>query len=244
MGQALPTQEAYSIGDSITAAEREQCSRNMPSYAQIPQLIGECGSPSGMACPSVSLGTTSIGAFSSASTAVFSLPAVPVSFPGHVAFPGQVIDPGQVIGSITLPVLRMSPLPVAVGEASMQGSPVAMSPQSGSPMSFSPANNHPIGETGKLHSSSGSGTFVIGCGSNHPSAASGMMDTSTARIVAQQDEALQAHSVANQQKSPSDLRTSSRLVGITENHLGGVHGGTGLLGSVMQPGTALAVFGC
>lgn len=243
VGQALPTQVTYSIGDSISAAEREQCGRNMPSYAQIPQLIGECGSPSSMSCPTVSFGTTSIGAFSSASPALISIPAVPVSFPGHVALPGQVIDPGQVIGSITLPVLSMSPFSVAVGEASLQGSPVAMSPQPGSPLSCSPANSHLIGETGQLKASSGSGTFVIGCGSNHPSAASGKMDTSTARIIAQQEEALKAHSAANQQESPSDPRMCSRPVGTTETHLGVLPGGTGLFGNVMQPGTALAVLG-
>ncbi|BDA46808.1 probable Integrin-linked kinase-associated serine/threonine phosphatase 2C at C-terminar half [Coccomyxa sp. Obi] len=239
VGQSLPTQMAYSIGDSIAAAEREQCGRNMPSYAQIPQLIGECGSPSSMAGPSVSLGTTSIGAFSSANPALFSIPAVPVSFPGHVALPGQVIDPGQVIGSITLPVLSMPPYPVAVGEASLGGSPMAVSSLSGSP-SISPANSRPIGETGKLRSPGGSGTFVIGCGSNQSSVATGMMDTSTAKIVAQQEETLQAHSAANQQQSPSDPGTSSRLVGTTENHLGGVHGATGLFGHVTQPGDLVA----
>ena len=244
MGQALPTQVAYSIGDSIAAAEREQSGCNMPSYAQIPQLIGECGSPSSIAGPTVSLGTTSIGAFSTANPALISIPTVPVSFPGHVALPGQYIDPGRVIGSITLPVLSMSPFPVTVGEASLQGSPVAVSPQPGSPLSFSPANSHPVGETGKLHSSIGSGAYVIGCDSNHASTASGMMDTSTARIIAQQDEPLQAHSAANQQESPNDTRMCSRPVGTTENYLGVVPGATGLFGSVMQPGTALAVLGC
>ena len=109
VGQALPTQVAYSIGDSTTAAEREQFGGNVPSYAQIPQLIGECGSPARIANPSVSLSSTTIGAFSSATIAMFPKMTMPVSFPGHVALPGEVIDPAQVIGSITLPVLRHVP---------------------------------------------------------------------------------------------------------------------------------------
>ena len=120
---------------------------------------------------------------------------------------------------------------------------MAMSPLAGSPSSFSLANSRPIGETGELHSSGGSGNLVRSCGSNQPSIANALMDTSTAKILAQQEIALQAHSAANQQQSPSESRTSSRLVGTTENHLGVVHGGTRLFGHVMQPGTALAVMG-
>ena len=234
IGQATFTPLNYSIGDSVTAAEREQNGRNLHSSAQPSQLIGESGgTPSSMlAGPSLGLGTASIGTLSDAPQAQYPRLAVPMSIPAHVALPGEVM------GSITLPVLNMSPFPVAVAEAGMGSSPLSVSPLPGSPM-----QSRPIGETAK-HQSAGSGSMLRMSTESSPHSVAALssmgaeiLDSGMATVMAQQEQILQ--SAADRHTLHNDPCMHGRPVGNTGESSGGVHGDIGEFCSARQPGTVL-----
>lgn len=225
IGQATSAQVSYSIGGSAT--QREQDSR-----PQLPQFIGESSPPASMlAGPSPS--QASIGTLSSAQQAQYSRLAVPLSIPGQVALPGEVM------GSITLPVLNMSPYPVALAEGGLGGSPVSMSPLPGSLL----PGRH-VGETAKIQKT-GSGREVLFSGGSNPSSVgagsnlgSGLMDSGTATVVAQQEQLL-TQSAARQQMLHKEPCMHGGPVGNTVDSVGGVPGELGESSSVRQPGTVL-----
>ena len=182
-----------------------------------------------IAGPSLGHGASSIGSLGSAPQAQYSGMGVPMSSPGHVA------QPGEVMGSITLPVLNMSPFPVAVAEAGMGSSPLSVSPLPGSPLL-----SRPIGETAMPKSAGSGSTLRMSTDSSphsvgaFPNIGTEILDSGMATVMAKQEQMLQSakrHSVHN------DPSMHGRPVGNTGEILGGVHGDIGESCSVGQPGT-------
>lgn len=233
VGQTASTQPAYIIGDTESAAQHELNSRQPHTLAQIPQLIGQSGpTSSGVPGSVLSVGTANKGTICGTVQAPFPIADVSVAAPAHVALPGQVM------GSITLPVLNMSPFPVAVASGSLSGSPVAETPPPGSPF-----HGRPIGQTAGKQGTDGSGRVVLGSSPplvgvlDKTLSGSGFVDRNTAALVAEQDRMLHAHAVANQHDSRGSPPGHSGIVGVTSDIAGDVR--EGAFCSARQQGTVL-----